>query len=236
MRFFSTKRKKNNSKGTTLIEMVVSFALLGIFVSLSTVIIANVTTLYYRVRGESYARQVGDIVVNKIAAELSGAMYSNIGDSFNVKISDDFDGNPSVTVNPTEHKDISGNVACLYDRNETGMSMFASDGILYIYYREIDDETEPEKSRQPVYWTFDKNIYNGYEIKNLEFVEFAPGNNAVNQSLAQNYGITDVGDISDYPSNIVAVYMKLKSDRYGEFNICRYIKLYNYPEDYDWNP
>ena len=114
--------------------------------------------------------------------------------------------------------------------------MFASDGIFYIYYREIDDETEPEKSRQPVYWTFDKNIYNGYEIKNLEFVEFAPGNNAVNQSLAQNYGITDVGDISDYPSNIVAVYMKLKSDRYGEFNICRYIKLYNYPEDYDLNP
>ena len=71
------KRKPNKeNKGTTLVEMIVSFTLLAIFVSASVIVIANVTTLYYRVRGENYARQIGDIVTNKIASEVSGAEYS----------------------------------------------------------------------------------------------------------------------------------------------------------------
>ena len=42
--------QKNKNKGMTLIEMVVSFALLSLFISAAAVVIFNVTNLYYHVR------------------------------------------------------------------------------------------------------------------------------------------------------------------------------------------
>lgn len=212
------------SKGTTLVEMVVSFALLGIFVSASAVVISNVTNLYYRVRGESYARQVGDIVVNKVASEISGAMYDEVNTGLNPYITDDFEEDTNISVD--------GNVITLYNRSQTGISIFADDGILNVYYHKIEGykNAEEEKNRQAVNWNFDKKMYNGYAIKSLEFV---PANSTENDTLAAAYGITDVNH-ADYPANVVAVYMRLESDRYGSFNICRFVKIYDAPENMKW--
>ena len=69
-------------------------------------------------------------------------------------------------------------------------------------------------------------MYNGYEITDLEFVQ---ANKADNQTVAQNFGIDGI-DPADYPSNVVAVYMTLDSNKYGKFNICRYVKVYSAPE------
>ena len=89
----ATRQLKRRNAGTTLIEMVISFALLGLFVACATVVITYVTNLYYHVRGESYARQVGDIVVNKIQSEIAGATY-NAGDGFPyIDKSDEFEEN-----------------------------------------------------------------------------------------------------------------------------------------------
>jgi len=212
-------KKTNKRKGTTLIELVVSFALLGIFVAASSVVIANITNLYFHIRAESYARQVGDIITGKIASEINGAMYDDAYTSLNPVIEDDFEG-----------MDVTGNVLTLYNREETGISMFASDGILYIYYMEIKDETDPDSDRKAVLWTFDKTMYNGYTIESLEFV---PANDPYNSNLSVKYDAGDT-DPNDYPSNIVAVYMKIKSEKYGSYNMCRYMKIYNAPEDMNW--
>lgn len=218
------KRKLNKeNKGTTLIEMIVSFTLLSIFVSASVIVIANVTTLYYRVRGENYARQIGDIVTNKIASEVSGAEYSTRNTSSNLYIKNEGDFKSSFT---QITDDIDGNTITLYDRTDTKVSIFASDGILKIYYHEINDEINTDNSREAVYWTFDENVYNGYHIEELYFVQAGSSDN---QTVAQNFGIEGV-DPSDYPSNVLAVYMKINSDRYGQFNICRYVKVYSAPE------
>lgn len=218
------KRKLNKeNKGTTLIEMIVSFTLLSIFVSASVIVISNVTTLYYRVRGENYARQIGDIVTNKIASEVSGAEYSSRNTSSNLYIKNEGDFKSSFT---QITDDIDGNTITLYDRTGTRVSIFASDGILKIYYHEINDEVNTDNSREAVYWTFDENVYNGYHIEALDFVQAASSDN---QTVAQNYGM-DGGNPDDYPSNVMAVYMTLRSDQYGKFNICRYVKVYSAPE------
>ncbi|MCR4609753.1 MAG: prepilin-type N-terminal cleavage/methylation domain-containing protein [Eubacterium sp.] len=206
-----------DNRGMTLVEMIVSFALLSIFVVASTIIISSVISLYYRVRGESYSRQVGDIVTNKISSEISGALYSSENDDANIRLCTvDDQGNP-----------VSGNAVDLYDRTDTHIRMFAQDGILKIYYYSIDDQMQPENNRTSVYWTFDKKVYNGFEIEKLDF---AQANTQKNVDLAEEYGVSGVSK-DDYPSNIIAVYMKLKSGKYGSFTIYRYIRVYEAPEN-----
>ena len=63
--------------GTTLVEMIVCFALLAIFVTAAASIIASTTNLYYQVKGETYSGQVSDILTEKIASTVEGAKCGN---------------------------------------------------------------------------------------------------------------------------------------------------------------
>lgn len=197
-------RSKSRNLGMTMVEMIVSFALLSIIVAASTVIISNVTTLYYRVRGENYARQVSNILMTKITSEIAGAKYSKRNLSSNPKISAD-----SQSIE-------------LYDRTNTKVVIKASDGILDVQYPAIVDTIDAENSRVGVEWEYDKRIYNGFEIEELKFSQPSKGKNA---EIAAAYGLTDVNS-GDYPDNVVAVYMKLKSPKYGEFSVYKYVRIY----------
>ncbi len=217
MRYFRRKvnRHTTDNKGMTLVEMIVSFMLLSIFVVMSTIIISNIVALHYRVRGESYARQVGDIVMKKITSEISGAEYFGDASLDPVIYRRSIDGSSDKAYD-----------FALVDSTDTHVKIYAKDGILRIYYYPIDDDNLPSNSRSAVEWTFDEKMYNGYELVSLDF---AQANSSINESLAEKY---DIGDVNkdDYPSNVIAVYMKLKSGKYGTFNICRYVKMYNAPE------
>lgn len=205
--FFRTKvnRKRFKNSGMTLVEMIVSFALLSLIVAASTVIISNVTTLYYKVRGENYARQVSDIVMTRITSEIAGAKYSRKNISSNPSIASD------------------SNSIELYDKTNTRLIISVSnEGILNIIYPEIDDKIETENSRVAVEWKFDKNIYNGFVIEELKFAQPSKNKNA---GIAEGYGLTGINS-GDYPDNVVAVYMKLKSPKYGEFSMYKYVRIY----------
>lgn len=212
---FLRKRKlnTNKNKGMTLVEMIVCFALLSIFVTVSTLVISNVITLYYRVRGESYARQVGDIVAKKITSELSGAEYAN-----------DSSIDPIIEKKNPNDETVDGNVITVVDSTDTKISMYAEDGILKIYYHKITDENDSDNNREPVIWTFDKKMYNGYQIDSLDFAQACSSKNT---ALATKYDVTAT---TDYPTNVIVVYMKLSSPKYGKFTIVRYVKMYNAPE------
>lgn len=205
--FFRKKvnRKRFKNSGMTLVEMIVSFALLSLIVAASTVIISNVTTLYYKVRGENYARQVSDIVMTRITSEIAGAKYSRKNISSNPSIASD------------------SNSIELYDKTNTRLIISVSnEGILNIIYPEIDDKIETENSRVAVEWKFDKNIYNGFVIEELKFAQPSKNKNA---GIAEGYGLTGINS-DDYPDNVVAVYMKLKSPKYGEFSMYKYVRIY----------
>ena len=212
---FLRKRKlnTNKNKGMTLVEMIVCFALLSIFVTVSTLVISNVITLYYRVRGESYARQVGDIVAKKITSELSGAEYAN-----------DSSIDPIIEKKNPNDETVDGNVITVVDSTDTKISMYADDGILKIYYHKITDENDSDNNREPVIWTFDKKMYNCYQIDSLDFAQACSSKNT---ALASKYDVTAT---TNYPTNVIVVYMKLSSPKYGKFTIVRYVKMYNAPE------
>lgn len=207
--------KLNRQSGMTLIEMVISFALLSLFVSAAAVIIFNITNLYYHVRGENYARQVADIMVNKVSSEITGAVYV-----------DGFDANnPKFYTTDVSGNTISGNALELCDRTNTKVRMYAQDGILKVYYYPIVDELDHTKDRNAVFWNYDKTVYNGYRIEEMEFAQASKLTN----SQKETFGISDI-DPSDYDDNVIVVYIRMVSGKYGPFTICRFIRMYNAPE------
>ena len=85
----ANQSNNRTNKGTTLIEMVMCFALMAIFISAAAAIIASVTNLYYQVKGETYGRQVSDIIMQRVVAEVEGAKYTNGNNSENPSVSGD---------------------------------------------------------------------------------------------------------------------------------------------------
>ena len=216
-------RKLHNRQnaGMTLIEMVVSFMLLSLFVSAAAVVIFNVTNLYYHVRSENYARQVADVVMNKVTTEISGAKYSP-GFAKN---------NPTIYASSSKVQELtgetcSGSAIALFDRTDTNVLIYAHDGILRIYYYEINDTVTPENNRQETFWNYDRSVYNNYRIESMDFAQANSDRNAV---LAEAYEVASVNP-DDYDGNVIAVYIKMVSPKYGPFTICRYVRIYNADE------
>ncbi len=207
---------RNRQSGMTLIEMVVSFMLLSLFVSAAAVVIFNITNLYYHVRGENYARQIADIMVNKVSSEITGAVYV-----------DGFDANnPKFYTTDVSGNTISGNALELCDRTNTKVRMYAQDGILKVYYHSIVDEVDHNNDRNAVFWNYDKTVYNGYRIEEMEFAQASK----LTDSQKESFGITNT-DPLDYDDNIIVVYIRMVSGKYGPFTICRFVRMYNAPEN-----
>lgn len=213
------KRRLHNlisrsNKGMTLVEMVVCFALLAIFVTTATMIITSVTNNYYYTKGQTYARQVADIVMTKIESEMSGAKGDSESIPYITSVAPDASEESEVVEN--EEKLSGGNAMDLYDRTDTHIRLFAAGGVLHVYYYDIDydDKTTNYNS---TFWEFDKKVYNGYKITELTFSKLPQ------ESEGERI----------YPYNVIKVDMTLHHGRYGDFSFTEYIKMYNLPEDED---
>ncbi len=248
-------------KGTTLVEIIVCFALLGIFMSAAAVVIASVTNIYYEVKGETYARQVSDMVLRKITFELEGAKFDeqdSSRESWPVIY-------PKAGAN---EQDRSGDTVKLYDATDTQIQMYAENGILKVKYFEINPDANPadadyeEKHYDEIEWTFDEKMYMGFKIKSLTFVQASQGilypekGTGHNVTLVDQTGYVDHYSynpaydyskqgsddynasrdelLQEYPDDVVGVFLVLESPKYGEFYNYRYLKLYNYPEVDDY--
>lgn len=60
-------------KGATLVELVITFALIGLFAAGTCQIISTSIKVYHQVRGLNNARQVSDTLLEKITGEIEGA-------------------------------------------------------------------------------------------------------------------------------------------------------------------
>lgn len=65
--------KLHSSAGATLIELVVTCALIVIFMSGVALILPSALKLYNQIRGITYAKQVSGVIINKIRGELETA-------------------------------------------------------------------------------------------------------------------------------------------------------------------
>lgn len=193
-----------------MIEMVVCFALLGIFMAAAAVMISNVTSIHYEIKGELLSREVSDILMEKMVSEIDGATYYGIGN----------DGNPKILNSNSEIE--------LTDKTGTRVTLKMSDSQLVVHYHEIeiDGSADDPKSRKASDWKFDKNLYKGFYLTGLSFyVGGGPDPSDLNK-----YGLSSVS-MSNYPSNVVLILMKMKrqgSDE--EYHYYRFVKMYNIPE------
>ncbi|MBR6094992.1 MAG: hypothetical protein IKP92_08235 [Lachnospiraceae bacterium] len=207
------EKKKSENRGTTLIEMIVCFALMAIFVSSAAAIIASVTNLYYQAKGETYGRQVSDIIVQRVVSELEGAKWKD-GSNENPKIS-------------TDKKTIE-----LFNRSDTKTTVSTADKQLLIKYAAFSND---EMTKGETTWKFNKNVYFNYEIEELLFIPGSALGSGTAAELAaklQSYRV-DVENI-EYDADIVLVLLTVKSDKYGTYRTVRPVKMYNVPTDYAW--
>ena len=213
MKLFAGKKNSAN-KGTTLIEMVMCFALMAIFVTSAAAIIASVTNLYYQVKGETYGRQVSDIIIQRVVSELEGAKWTSGGGS----------DNPTINSAMTSIE--------LYNRSDTRATITCKDKQLLVQYAAFSND---DMKKDETNWRFDEKVYFNYEIEELLFVPGsslgASATSSVKTTL-QKYGLT--AESLNYDSNIVLILMTINSDKYGTYRTVRPVKMYNVPEDYTW--
>lgn len=203
-------RIRKRDRGTTLVEMIVSFALLAVFLATAAAFITSVSSMYFGVKSENYSKQVSDIVLEKISSEISGAGYvpgATLGNPFIV----DEDGAESDTG--------IGKAVDLFDRTDTHVSIYAEDGELVVHYYGIVRGTDD--SHPATDWKFQEGIYNEFYVDDLTFVR-----GDVIDSFADkgDYGLTSSGS---YGPDVIVVFLKLKSVKYGEYYTYRFVRMYN---------
>ena len=205
------KRKYNciDNKGMTLVEMIVSFALLAIFLMSAAVIIGNVSSMYFDIKGESYSRQVTDIILEKVETEIDGSKYNAMKVKENLRIQELNGTDVGATVDV-------GDAVVLSDKTDTKVKVYAENGELVVHYFKIGD------SFNETDWKFDKSVYNNFKIEHLYFVK---GSQLHKFTEASDYGLTNPGTYGD---DVVVVFLKIHSGRYGDYYAYRFVKMYNY--------
>lgn len=197
------------NKGMTLIEMIVTFALLAIFLVSAATIIGTVSVMYYDIKAENYSKQVTDIVLDKIESEVDGARYNSETVTENLRI--EAAGSEETNEN-LDH----GPAVVLYDKSNTKVKIYKDDNKeLVIHYYPIGvnyGETD---------WKFDKSVYNYYKITNLEFVR---GDKLSEYGKAADYGLNSYGT---YGEDVIVVFITLHHPEYGDYNSYRFIRMYN---------
>ena len=193
-----SKRKKIqlNNKGMTMTEMIVSFALLALFMVAATRVISYTANIYYVSKGTSYGLEVSNMIANKVVGQLEGASIKQIV-SFE-EIAEDEVPDEDESANPIVNS--AGDCIKFCDATGSVVSTYLDeDGYVVIHYDEVKNASVPYDA---VDWRFDQNAYMGYTVKELRF---------------ENPG-------AEYPDNVLKMTMNLYSVKYGEYQSTYYIK------------
>ncbi|MDY3728180.1 MAG: prepilin-type N-terminal cleavage/methylation domain-containing protein [Wujia sp.] len=203
----------NKNQGLTLVEMIVTFMLIGLFMIAASKVIANTMSVYYEAKGTANGMQVSSIIAAKIQSEIEGAKPEQIirevtnadgtvsdqTEDYVIQLSSDSTlggGNETGGYNKIEFTDAKGSHVYI------GVN---TDGYLVVHYFMDSADGTPEDKTD---WMFDKKSYMGYTIKELKF--------------RQPKG--------DYAENIIYMSLTLHSPRYGDFTYTEYIQCYNLDE------
>lgn len=233
------KEKIKLNTGSTLVEMIIAFALLGIFLVASASIISMITGIYYRIKAETYSKQISDIVLEKVASEIEGAAWKT-GDLDNPKIVSVAENKLiSQEINDQDKADAAeespdgrGSAIILYDKTDTRVMLYAENKELIVHYFEIYNTNE-SKRYSATDWKLQSSLYNGFTIEDLTFVR--GGGNNLSAFLASKvdgseetqgslYGISSVGSYGD---DVIVIFLHMNSERYGDYYTYRFVRMYN---------
>ncbi len=87
-----SKKKKLNNKGITLVELVVSFGLLAIFLATAAMCISHAVLFYYHQRQEMAAFTVADLAISEIREDIRSMQGSKFNGYIKVRKKNDSTG------------------------------------------------------------------------------------------------------------------------------------------------
>lgn len=206
-----------NKRGVTLIELIVTFALISLFTVLSCQLLSTAFGVFYRIQYLNYGMQVSDTLMDKIGGEIEGALVGVTRPGIDNE--PDADGEHTLI--------IRGDSIDFYEK--TGSHIKIRSGVpdykdeyvdknfnqLVIHYygvTSVKEGTEVKVIYDAVDWTFDKKMYLGYQIKELKFTQ----------------------PKGDYEDNIIKVELEISHSKYGEYKSTRYVECYNFQTEDDF--
>lgn len=209
-----------HKSGTTLVELIVTFALIGLFMAAATAMLTSSLQMFSRMQDTSSAITVSDLILDKIAGEIVAADIpkkeegNNNGYYFWLE--------PEITTNNEE-----SHWVVFRNRSKSPIAIFAAPttkegkartsemgkGQLFIRYYAVTeegglvDQRENQKAIKEIDWHFDNKVYMNYTIENLYFSR---------------------DNVQEHP-NVVKINLTLKNERTGFiYSSYRYAENYNY--------
>lgn len=178
------KRISKNNRGATLVELMMTFALLAIFMVAGTRIISYTIGIYYSAKGNTNAYQVTSIIYDKVSGMIENAVNSSTPPTVNA------DGTFSLV-------DSTGSDVVIGLGNQKGE---LDRKYLVIHYAPTSYNGNMLEATD---WYYDEKLYLGYSIKELVFADpnsgVAPGNEKYPENVVKmNITVTSpkYGDFS----------------------------------------
>lgn len=161
LRGIAKKGRKQNNAGLTLTEMIVTFALLALFMVAATRVISYIIGIYYAASGNSYGLQVSNMISNKIVGQIEGAERS-----MNPRITSDGSGIDSISLIDASGSNITITASPQPDETGAPQGMYIN-----FHYAQV---TEGSVKYDAVDWRFDAKTYMGYVVRQLKFEDPGP--------------------------------------------------------------
>ncbi len=133
----------DDNRGGTLTEMIVTFALDGIFMAAAVSVISSAELTQSELTASMYAQRVGEMLLDKVTGELAAARADEGRD---IALG---------AVLTEQEEDAYGDSAAFYDREGRPVVCTVEEGLLYFHYDDLD-------------WALDPKAYMGFRITQME--------------------------------------------------------------------
>ncbi len=155
-----------DNRGVTLTEMVVTFALIGIFMAAAVSVITSAIMTHSELTASMYAQSVGEMLLDKVTGELAAARADE-GRSILLGTTAEM---PEI-----QEEELYDNSAVFYDREGRLTACTIEDGMLYFVYEDSQWALDPKAymgfrvTQMQIKRRNDKNIIEvSFKIKNLK--------------------------------------------------------------------
>lgn len=219
----SYKSRKMNNKGMTLIETVVSFAILGILLVVAAEIIHSTTEVYYLTKTTSYGIQAAQIVATELRGDLEDALPLALNGT---------SGTADIRIdksNKTGDKSLHG-IEFIDMKGRTVKYSFETNAGVTVLKKEVTptyDENNMSYLTTPGATVVDR-IYNskyigmGYEVIDISFSKLNKQYTRDGNALKT----TEDLPISDCP--VLVMEITVGNKQYDNYTCTEYIPLYNF--------
>ncbi|MDE7249229.1 MAG: prepilin-type N-terminal cleavage/methylation domain-containing protein [Lachnospiraceae bacterium] len=141
--FIKSKKFSEDNRGLTLTEMVVTFALIGIFMASAVSVISSAVITHSELTASMYAQSVGEMLLDKVTGELAAARADE-GRTIALGM-----------VLEESAEDVYSDGVAFFDREGNPVVGTVEDGLLYFRYDDFD-------------WALDPKAYMGFRITQME--------------------------------------------------------------------